>query len=139
LLAAFLVLPRILFAADPALGTWVKNDVPIVMTIEPYGGGGWKITYHIKMGAKETLMTLESHMDGSEASVMLDGKPSGETMAIKRVDDRHTFTVLKMNGQPFGTSKCEMSADGKTLTVQNDMTAMAGNPAAKATEIWNRK
>jgi hypothetical protein len=30
---------------------------------------------------------------------------SGETMAIKRVDDHHLSTVLKMNGKLFGTSE----------------------------------
>jgi hypothetical protein len=72
--------------------------------------------------------------------VMVGGKPSGETMAIKKLDDRHTFTVIKMNGQPFGTSKCEIAADGRTLNVENETPSVAtGNPAVKSTEIWNRK
>ena len=41
-------------------------------------------------------------------------------MAIKRVDATHTVTVLKMNGKPFGTSKATISADGRTLTVENE-------------------
>jgi hypothetical protein len=138
-LAAFLASAWPLLAADLAIGTWVRRDVPMTSTIEPYGAAGWKITYHIKMGGKETVMTLQSALDGSEAAVIVDGKPSAETMAIKRLDDRHTFTTLKMNGQLYGTSKSEISADGKTVTVQDDMTAMLGVPGGKTTEIWDRK
>jgi hypothetical protein len=67
----------------------------------------------------------------------MNGKPTGETMAIKRVDAHHASTVLKMNGQQFGTSEATLSADGKTLTVRNDLTASGGGQqAGKHTEIW---
>ena len=64
-------------------------------------------------------MTVDSPMDGREAPVLVGGKPSGETMAIKRVDDRHYSAVVKMNGKPFGTSNGTVSADGKTMTVDS--------------------
>jgi hypothetical protein len=61
-------------------------------------------------------------------------------MGIKRVDDRHTTTVLKMNGRTFGTSKATLSADGRTLTVENDVSvAGADRAAGKQTEIWVRR
>ena len=85
-------------------------------------------------------MTVESRLDGSEAPVLLGGKPSGETMAIKRIDDHHAVTVMTMNGKPFGTSKATLSADGKTLTVENDFSAgVAGQQAGRSTETWVRK
>jgi len=128
-----------LWAADWT-GTWTSKSHPgITMTIEPYGAGGSRITYHIKMDSKVIVMSMESALNGSEATVMFDGKPSGETMAIKRLDDRHTYTVIKMNGQPFGTSKSELSADGKTLISENDPPSVAGAPSVKTTEIWDRK
>ena len=66
----------------------------------------------------------------------MDGKPSGETMGIKWVDTHHTFTVLKMNGKTFGTSKATFSADGKTITVDNVVTSAAGGQAVgKQSEI----
>lgn len=56
------------------------------------------------------------------------------------VDPRHTVTVVKMNGKPFGVSKGSLSADGKVLTVDNDYSAsVGGNPAGKYTEVWLRK
>jgi hypothetical protein len=71
---------------------------------------------------------------------MLGGKTSGETMAIKRVDDLHLTAVLKMNGKTFGTAKGTISADGKTLTVEdNFISAEGGQPVGKQTEVWIRK
>ena len=85
-------------------------------------------------------MTVETHLDGTEAPVFLGGKPSGETMAIKRIDDHHAETVMTMNGKPFGTSKATLSADGKTLTVENDFTITVGNQLpGRTTETWVRQ
>jgi len=85
-------------------------------------------------------MIVESPFDGREVPVLLDGKPSGETMAIKRLDDHHTVTVVKMNGKEFGRSKATLSPDGKTITVENEFIAsLGGNPAGKRTEVWVRK
>lgn len=70
----------------------------------------------------------------------MNGKPSGETMAITRVDAHHTAAVVKMNGAPFGTSKGTLSADGRTLTVLNVFSsATGGQQVGKQTEIWVRK
>ena len=85
-------------------------------------------------------MLVESAFDGREVPVLLDGKPSGETMAITLVDSRHTSTIVKMDGKPFGISKCTISLDGNTLTVENDYsTSVGGNPVGKFTETWVRK
>lgn len=110
------------------------------MTVEACCHGGRRLTYHILMGNAETLLTIESPFDGSEAPVLMAGKPSGETMAIKQVDDHHVFTVVKMNGKPFGTSNATLSSDGRTLTVINEYSASSGgNPLGKSTEVWVRK
>jgi hypothetical protein len=74
-------------------------------------------------------MVVESPFNGTDVPVLVGGKPSGETMAIKTVDDHHWTTVLKFNGQQFGISRLELSLDGKTLTVENNITsAAAGQP-----------
>jgi hypothetical protein len=77
-------------------------------------------------------MTIDSPMNGTEVPAMIGGKPSGETMAITRVDDRHYSAVVKMGGKPFGTSNGTLSADGKTLTVE---TVSQAAPGAKADKI----
>jgi hypothetical protein len=129
--------------AQAALGTWVRrpdSTAPqgMTMTVEMCCGSGRRITYHVP--PKDMILTVESKLDGRDAPVLLGGKPSGETMAITRLDDRHYSAVLKMNGKVFGTSKGAISVDGKTLTVENDFTAgMGGNPVGKHTETWVKK
>ena len=92
------------------------------------------------MNNTELLMVVESPFDGKEVPVLVGGKPSGQTMAIMQVDPRHTSTIVKMNGKPFGISKSTLSADGRTLTVENEFSSSAGgSPAEKTTETWVRK
>lgn len=88
----------------------------------------------------EGVMTVVSGLDGKDAPVLLNGKDSGETMAISLVDKLHSVSVVKMNGKPFGTSKGAFSPDFTTLTVENDYSAaVGGNTAGKSTEVWIRK
>jgi hypothetical protein len=88
----------------------------------------------------KSMPGVESRFDGSDAPVLMNGKPSGETMGIKLVDDHHASTVLKMNGTIFGTADGTLSPDGKTLTVIDDYNSAAGGqPVGKHTELWTRK
>ena len=127
--------------AQLGVGTWVRQadaSMPAGMTmiVQPCCNGGFRLTYH----AGPVVLTVDSPFDGTEVPVLIAGKPSGETMAIKRVDAHHAFTVLKMNGQPFGTSKSTLSADGRTLTVESNITfAAGGRTAGKQTETWMRQ
>jgi hypothetical protein len=131
--------------AQVGIGTWVKQDSTarpggLTMKVEACCHGGRRLTYSILIDTTSSLLTVESPFDGTEVPVLLNGKPTGETMAIKRVDDHHVSTVLKMNGKFFGTSTATLSADGRTLTVLNDVTAVAGGQTVgKRTEIWVRK
>lgn len=129
--------------AQMIVGTWVRTPTKtapgkMTMTVEPCCGSGYKLTYRFAVGQQQTvLMTVASPFDGSEVPVMVDGKPSGETMAIKRIDDHHASTVLRMNGEPFGTSRSTLSADDKTISVVNDVTnAASGMPTGQSTETW---
>ena len=88
-------------------------------------------------GQPATTLTVDSPMDGSEVPALVGGKPSGETMAITRVDDRHYNAVVKMNGQPLSTHASTVSPDGKTLTV-NSVT-QGGGQVMKFIETWVRQ
>ena len=130
--------------AQLGVGTWERQSDKgskgvgsMTMTVEPCCKGGYKLTYHIAFNGVTSVMKVESPFDGTAVPVLVDGKPSGETMSITRVDDRHSTTVMTMNGKPFGTSKSTLSADGKTLTVIDDI-AQSGGVQPK-TEIWVKK
>ncbi len=124
--------------AQLEVGTWVRTptkDIPDSMTmkIEVCCGGGRRLSYSLAKQA--ILMLVETKLDGSEAQVLINGKPSGETMAITRVDAHHANTIIRMNGKEFATSTATLSADGKTLTVINDCASTAGcMPIGKSTE-----
>ena len=129
-------------AADSPIGTWVKKSETgkpaMTLTIEEWSPGKAKLTWRIPMS--KVVLTLVSALDGHDAPLLIDGKPSGETMSVRLVDKRHTVTTVKMNGKPFGTSKSTFSEDFKTLTVDNDNSGSAGGvPAGKSTEIWLRQ
>ena len=122
--------------------TWVRTDAQgkgITMTVEACCNGGLRLIYQIPAVANQPAMTLtvNSPMDGTEAPALINGKPSGETMAIKRLDDHRYTAVLKMNGAPFETSNGTVSADSKTLTVES--TSTSGSKANKITETWVKK
>ena len=129
--------------AQVGVGTWVKQasssaQGTMTLSVEACCKEGRRLTYHI--ANINTVMVIESAFDGSEAPVLVNGKPSGETMAITRVDASHTSTIIKFNGQLLGTSKASLSADGKTLSVVNDMSSSAGgNTAGKTNETWVRQ
>ena len=129
--------------AQIEVGTWVRQAeaaMPgvMTMTVERCCGNGRRILY--RMEGTPSVMTFESRFDGSAAPMLVDGKPTGSTMAVKRLDDHRTFTVIKVNGKAIGTSKAALSADGKTITVENEITsADGGQKVGKSTEVWVRK
>jgi hypothetical protein len=130
--------------AQLEIGTWVRQPIPgmpaMTMTIEECCNAGRRITYHVMLEKIEMTVALETRLDGAEVPVLFAGKPSGETMAIKRTDEHHASTVVKMNGAVVGTSTATLSTDGKTLTVVNDFSTQVGTQAGgKSTEIWLRK
>ena len=132
-----------LLRAQIGIGTWVKQGETsavggLTMTVEACCNGGRRFIYRVS-GSANVLMTIESPMDGTDVPVLAAGKPTGETMGIKRLDDRHTLTVLKMNGKTFGTSTATLSADGRTLVVENDITSAVGGQVGKEKETWVRK
>ena len=140
--AALLAIASPAVADNSPVGTWVKKDEAgnpkMILTIEQWGSNQAKVTWHVKEAA--LVLTIVSKLDGSDAPVLVNGKPSGQTMAIKRIDKLHSSTVVKMNGKSFGTSKGAFSEDFKTLTVENDYAEPAGgNQAGKTTEVWIRK
>jgi hypothetical protein len=79
-------------------------------------------------------------LDGKDVLVLVNGKPSDQTMGIKKIDSRHTVTVVKIQGKEMAISKSELSPDGKVLTVETDYATP--NPtglAGKQIQYWDRQ
>ena len=118
--------------------TWVRTDAKgkgITMTVQACCNGGLRFVWLIPpMGGQPAVtMTVDSPMDGTEVPTIVGGKPSGQAMALKRVDAHHYTAVAKMNGKPFGTSSGTVSADGRTMTVESVFGTI------KTIETWVRK
>ena len=133
-------LAPILHADQIPGGNWVrrptKDGGSATMLVEP-AGTGQKLTFKFAIANGGTAtMVVTTQFDGKDATVFVDGKPSGETMAISKVDDHHTTNVLKMNGNPFVTQKSELSADGKVIKTES--ISMVGG-APNSIEYWEKK
>jgi hypothetical protein len=136
------------WAASSWSGVWLLRESAagfrLTMTIEDVGAG-WKITYRIPAPAARgtattSVMTVETALDGKDAPNLVDGKPSGQSMQIRKIDERHTNTVLKFQGKQTGISKSELSADGKTITAENDYLDSAANESAsKQIQHWDKQ
>jgi hypothetical protein len=126
--------------AQLAVGTtWLRTDAAgkgIILRVEACCNGGLRLVYQIPpMGAQPaSTMSVDSPMNGTEAPALIAGKPTGETMAIKRVDDHHLTAILRMNGQPFATYTGTISPDNKSMTV--DSVYGTGSQTQRITETW---
>jgi hypothetical protein len=128
--------------AQFSVGTWVQTAPMkgMTMNVEPCCNGGRRLTFPITLGQKAQTVTVESRFDGSDAPVVVDGKPNGETMALKRVDEGRTTTVFKRNGKVYRTSTATESADRMTMTVENQFLDTGdGRVTGKMTETYVRK
>ena len=67
--------------AQLGVGTWVRKATPsmpaMTMTVEACCNGGRRLTYHIDINGTETILAVASPFDGSEAEVLIAGKPAG--------------------------------------------------------------
>jgi len=126
--------------AQLGVGEWVRTDAEgggMSMTVAACCKGGFRLTYHIPVGSGQPpmMLTVDLPMDGTEVPTLIAGKPTGQTMSAKRVDDRHYTGVVKQNGQPSLTANATLSADGKTLTVEDTLVGSK----LKVVEIWAKK
>jgi hypothetical protein len=147
LLIVLLVLSGLSSAASPWSGNWVFRDNAVRMTMTIVeAGGGWKVTWKVPVPSPKggavtySTMTMETKLDGKDAPNFLDGKPSGQSMEIRKVDDRHTYAVMKYQGKPTGISKSEISPDGKVIKSENSYDVASPNGAAgKQVVYWDKQ
>ena len=126
--------------AQLGVGEWVRSDAAgggMTMTVAACCKGGYRLTYHVPIGNGQPplILTVDLPMDGTEVPTLSAGKPTGQTMSAARVDDHHFTGVVKQNGQPYLTNKATLSADGRSITVED---TLAGSNQ-KVIETWAKK
>jgi len=123
-------------------GAWVLRESPqggrLIMTVEEVGIG-WNFTYKVvgPDAPVSTVSTVLTPLDGKDVPLLVNGKPSGQTMGIKKVDNHHTVTILRFRGKETGISKAEISPDGKVLKIETDYADW--NPIGKEIQYWDRQ
>jgi hypothetical protein len=124
-------------APEEWYGTWLERSAtPMTLVVEP-AGSATRFTYHMPPDFKpQMVMSFETQFDGKDVPVLVNGAPSSEVMSIKRIDDRHVVGAWKINGQPAGSSRSEMSADGKVVRVDNDA---LDEKTGQKTQYWDKK
>jgi hypothetical protein len=126
-------------------GTWILREAEpggqLTMKLEEVSTG-WKVTSKVvgsgAAGASDTY--IMTPLDGKDVPVLIDGKPSGQTMGITKIDSHHTVNVIKFKGKEIGVSKAELSTNGKVIKVETDYSdSNPGAPAGKQIQYWDRR
>jgi hypothetical protein len=105
--------------ANPRIGKWkLKSDAPPpainIMTYEPYGNGGMKVTVHaVNAQGRVSEWTYNTMFDGKDQRV--SGDTRTETTAVRKIDDRTNEIVNKRGGKVIQVITNVLSPDGKTI------------------------
>lgn len=115
--------------ANPFVGTWKLNvanskfegvAAPKSLTRTVMAdGAGLKYSFEgVAADGSKMSYSFTSNLDGKDSAVSGNGMPGGaDTVAIKRVSANKVEAVTRKGGKEVGTSKSEVSADGKTTTL----------------------
>lgn len=105
------LLPTVVIAQSPFDGTWRvvpgSEQFPTKPDVYLLQGG----TYH----CPTCDPPLEIQADGEDHRI---AAPCYDTVSVKMVDDRTIQETDKRNGKTVGTSRMEVSSDGKTATLE---------------------
>jgi hypothetical protein len=104
-------------ATNPRFGKWkLKQDPPAlnIMTYEPHGTGGMKITVEsTNAQGRTSKWTYNTMFDGKDEPV--SGDTRTETTAVKRIDARTNEITNKRGGKVVQVVTNVLSEDGKTI------------------------
>ena len=129
-------------AKNPRVGKWkLKSDAPPpainIMTYEPFGKGGMKVTVESKNAqGRETKWTYTTMFDGKDEPVA--GHPSADTTSVKKIDDRTTEIVNKKAGKVLQIITNVISADGNTINNTYKNFDAEGKPTRTTTAVYER-
>ena len=130
----------LLAQSNPVVGTWQLNTAKSKYTPGPVPKSLTRTVEETADGMKYTMTGVNA--DGSPISygftVKYDGKdypatgtmPGGaDSIAIKKIDANHYEATLKKAGEEVGTSKLEISKDGKVATLTSKGMTAGGKPS----------
>ena len=122
-------------APNPRFGKWkLKSDAPPpasnVMTYEPFGAKGMKITIDaVNREGVKSQWYYTTNFDGKDEPVT--GNPGTDTGAVKIVNDRVNEIIYKKDGKISQVLTNVLSPDGTTLGI----IYMRMSPEGKTTNV----
>ena len=127
---------------NPRFGKWkLKQDAPPpalnIMTYEPYGTGGMKVTVEAtNREGRTSKWTYNTMFDGKDMPV--SGDTRTETTAVKKIDDRTNEITNKRGGKVVQVIVNVLSPDGKTINNTYKNYNEAGEVASTTTAIYEK-
>jgi len=127
---------------NPRIGKWkLKSEAPPpainIMTYEPFGKGGMKVTVESKNAeGRETKWTYTTMFDGKDEPVT--GHPSADTTSVKKIDSRTTEIVNKKAGKVLQIITNVISEDGRTINNTYQNFDAEGKPTRTTTAVYER-
>src|SRR5262249_58325933 len=130
-LLLLMVISVVGWAEDVQTGHWTLNVAKSkfktsaapktqIVTIVPDGKDGVKVTADVvRAGGEKAAFSYAAQYDGKEypRTETGDGAVPGQTVTIKRIDNRTLERISYLKGKKLVTEKWEISRDGKTRTV----------------------
>ena len=127
---------------NPRLGKWkLKSEAPPpainVMTYEPFGHGGMRVTVESKNAeGRETKWTYTTMFDGKDEPVV--GHPSADTTSVRKIDRRTTEIVNKKSGRIIQIITNVISEDGNTINNTYKNFDAEGKPTRETKAVYER-
>lgn len=141
-LAAIVVVSVAVWADDVQTGRWTLNGAKShfktsaapktqIVTIVPDGKDGVKVTADVvRTNEAKSAFAYAAQYDGKEypRTESGDGAVPGQTVTLKRIDNRTVERITYLKGKKLVTEKWEISRDGKTRTVTQSGVGPDGKP-----------
>jgi len=127
---------------NPRLGKWkLKQEAPPpalnIMTYEPYGNGGMKVTVEsTNREGRTSKWTYNTMFDGKDEPV--SGDTRTETTAVRKIDDRTNEITNKRGGKVVQVIVNVLSADGKTIDNTYKNYNEAGEVTSTTTAVYEK-
>jgi len=128
-------------AKDPFVGTWKLNTARSKLqagappksstVIVTRVGDKRRVAVHTVTAAGSDLNTESTAADDGKDYPM-KGSPTVDTVAVTRIDARTIARTDKKAGRVVATLRATVSADGKTLTVNQNGATPQGQPYSNA-------
>jgi hypothetical protein len=125
--------------SNPLVGTWKLNvaksqyspgpaPTSLTRTVVAQGDGMKYTMEGVAADGTKLAYGFTVKYDGTDFPITGSMPGGADSIAIKKIDANHYEATLKKAGKVIGTSKAEISMDGKVTTLTSEGTNEGGQP-----------